>query len=335
MRFATLWALLLIASTTHAAEHASWEEYIKANRYACPGPLDTLTTPRQLTMGGKSYVHSGYKLEVQNPDADDKVKIGIVSAIKDVAPGTKANIAAALEWFKKQGVEWIVANGDLALEEFDLAEVVELLAESGLPTVATLGNSESKSSFSRVYRDVAEKNPNLVNGVFVRQLVLDDVELWTVSGYHDKRFVHQGAGCHYSKEEVDSMLASLKPAGKAPVALVSHGPPLCSGKNAIDWIADKKNVGDPELARLIQKANVPFGFFGHIIEAGGTAVGKDLSTPIAPSKAVPSLYVNAGSLAGDPWGLNDGSTATGMAMIVTIAAGKASYEVKRFKPPAD
>src|SRR5262249_54964070 len=224
-----IFAVLSLALLAHAAEHASWDDYMKANRYKCPGPFDTLKEPRKLTLGGKSYVHNGYKLEVQNPDADANVKIGVVSAIKDVSAGTKANIAAAMEWFKKEGVEWVVVNGDVALEEFDLEEAVDQLGQSGLPLLIVLGNSESKSSFARVYKDAAEKYPNLVNGVFVRQVIADDVELWTVPGYYDKKFVHQGAGCAYSKDDIDATLKELKPSGKGPLVLVSHGPPRGNG----------------------------------------------------------------------------------------------------------
>ena len=102
----TVWAMLMFFVATPlalAAEHASWDEYMKANRYKCPGPLDTLRTPRTLTLAGKTYKHSGSRLEVQNADADGVVRIGVVSAIKDVAPGTKQNLSAALEWFKAQG----------------------------------------------------------------------------------------------------------------------------------------------------------------------------------------------------------------------------------------
>ena len=47
------------------------------------------------------------------------------------------------------------------------------------------------------------------------------------------------------------------------------------------------------------------------------------------------LYLNAGSLSGDPWGMNDGSTTYGMAAIVTIKGNKATYEMKKFKRTAE
>ena len=288
-----------------------------------------------LTLGGKKYKHTGFKLEVENPDADNKIVIGIVSAIKDVSAPTQANVKAAFDWFKAQKVEWVIANGDLALEEMDLEEVIDMLASPGLPVLTILGNSESKGSFARVFAEKADKYPNLINGVWVRQIIADDVEIWTLPGYFDKRFARQGAGCLYKPEDIDDMAAALKPSGKGPIVLVAHGPPKGKGKNALDWISDKTNVGDDKMNELMDRKSIPFGFFGHILEAGGMVVGSDMSTPVKANTAVTSLYLNAGSLSGDPWALNDGTTSTGLAFIVTIEGDKARYELKRFKPKAD
>jgi Icc-related predicted phosphoesterase len=331
MRITTIALMMsLTAGAVHAAEFPTWDAYIKKNRYKCPGPFDTLTESRTVELAGKSYEHTGYKMVVKNPDADDKVVIGVVSAIKDVTPGTKKNLADAFAWFKKKGVEWIVANGDLALDEFDLEEVLDTLAGSGLPVLIVLGNSESKGSFARAYKERYEKHPNLVNGVLIRQIVADDIEVWTIPGYYDKRFAHQGATCRYQEDDVEETEDNLTASGDRPIALVSHGPPAGKGRNALDWISSKSNVGDEAMAKLIVKKNIAVGLFGHILEAGGSAVGKDFSKPIRPGKEVPNLYVNAGSASGDPWAMNDGKTSYGMAMVVTVQGGKASYQIKRY-----
>ena len=332
MRGALVITLLSVASSASAAEQPSWDAYIKANRYACPGPFDTLKTPRELSFGGKTYKHTGYKLEVQSPNADHKAILGLISAIKDTSGPTKANIRAAFDWFKAQKVEWVVVNGDLALEELDMEEVLDLLASPGLPLLLILGNSESKGSFARVVAEKAAKYPNLINGVWIRQIVADGVEFWTVPGYFDKRFARQGAGCLYKPEDIDDMAATLKPNNKLPIVLIAHGPPRGKGRTALDWIADKTNVGDEKLNELIERKGIPFGFFGHILEAGGQAVGEGMSTPVRPDTLVPALYINAGSLSGDPWAMNDGTTSTGMAFVVTIEGNKAKYEVKHFRP---
>ena len=197
--------------------------------------------------------------------------------------------------------------------------------------LVTLGNSESVGSWARTYKEKASTYPNLINGVWVRQVIGDDVEFWTMSGYYDKRFVHQGAGCRYAEDDIDALRKNVHAEGSAPVVLVSHGPPLGEGEHALDWILDKKNVGDSLINELIDKEKVPFGLFGHILEAGGNAVTKDMKTPVKEGQKSDTLYVNAGSASGDPWSMNDGSTSYGMAMIVIIDGGKASYRVKRFE----
>jgi Icc-related predicted phosphoesterase len=325
--------LALSAGSAQAEQHASWAAYMKANRYECPGPLDTLAAPRSMKLAGKRYEHDGYRLVIQEPDADHTVKIGVLSAIKDAAPPTKQNVAAALAWFKKEKVEWVISNGDLALEELDLEDVVDMLGESGLPTLVVLGNSESRGSWARTYKTKEKRFPNLINGTWVRQIVADDVEFWTLSGYHDRRFVKQGAGCLYDQEDVDLMTKELKPAGADPVLLVSHGPPRAKGKGAIDRMFEGKNVGDPMLTSLIEKQKIRFGIFGHILEAGGTAVGRRMANPIAPNTWSSSFYLNAGSISGDPWSMNDGSTSTGMAAIVTLDGKRGRFVFERFAPP--
>ena len=320
-----------LPSSALGADHASWIDYMKANRYSCPGPFDTLKEKLSFKMGGKDYELSGYQLKVLNPDKDRKVKIGALGASKDVAEGTKANIEASLEWFKKQGVEWIVANGDLAMDEFDFEEIVDLLAQSGLPVLVVLGNADSRGSWARIYRARYEKYPNLIDGTLVRQIVADDVEFWTLPGYHNKAFVKQTGACTYSGKDVTAMRSALKPSSEDPVTLVSHGPPQGRGRWALDRIPDKVNVGDPDISSLIKRKNIAFGIFGHILEAGGVGVGADLSSRVKPGARSDALYVNVGSVSGDPWPMLDGSASYGMAMIIDIDAGFARYRVKRYK----
>lgn len=326
-----LFALAVPAVAAQAAQHGSWDAFMKANRYECPGPFDTLAKPRSVRLAGKQYEHDGYKLTVKTPDPDQTVKIGVLGAIKDTAPPTRRNVASAIAWFKEQNVEWVISNGDLALEELDLEDVIDMLGESGLPTLVVLGNSESRGSWARAYKSKAKRFPNLVNGTWVRQIIADDVEIWTVSGYHDRRFVKQGAGCIYDQDDIDLMQDNLRPAGSSPIVLVSHGPPRTQGIKTIDRMFEGQNVGDPMLTDLIKKRKIPFGIFGHILEAGGLAVGRDLRTPVEPNTWTSSFYLNAGSISGDPWAMNDGSTSYGMAAVATIEGQRGRFVIKRFQ----
>lgn len=322
---------LFVALPAQAAKHADWPAYMKANRYKCPGPFDSLAKPRTVTLNGKAYTHTGHQLTVKKKDADKRVVIGVMSAMKDVSENTQKNVADSLSWFRENGVEWVVVNGDIAVEELDLEDALELLGASGFPILLTLGNSESRSSFARAYAARSDKYPNLVNGTWVRQVIADDAEFWTLPGYYSKSFVYQGAGCRYKGTDVDAMSAELSPSGDSPIVLVSHGPPRGVGKKSIDVISDRTNVGDEAMGKFIDRLKIKYGIFGHILESGGRAVRGDMKTPIPEKKSSPTLFVNAGSVSGDPWGMNDGSTSYGMAMIITIEDGAATYQVKRFE----
>lgn len=328
MRFAAVVVLVssMFAGAVHAAEHASWAAFTRANRFKCPAPYDTIKNGRTIQLGDKSYKHTGYKLEVQSPDGDDKIVFGVLSAIKDSSTETLANLARAFAAFKKAGVEWVIVNGDLSLEEENLEGVFDALGASGLPTLVMIGNAESKGSFGRVFLEKEKMYPNLVNGGWVRQLLLDDAELWTMPGYYDKKFVRQGAGCSYTKADV-AALGKLKPSLKAPLVLVSHGPPRGQGNGAIDWMKTASNVGDPDLQALIVDKGIHFGIFGHILEAGGSAMSSDMRSKIEPKTEMTDLFVNAGSASAAAETLNDGKVVRGMAMIITMAGGKAQYDL--------
>ncbi|MCK5689192.1 metallophosphoesterase [Myxococcota bacterium] len=324
----SLLLVLIFSLPVLAADSPDWKSYMRTYRYVCPAPFAGMT-PVEIKLGAKTYIHTGSTLKVKGQDADKSMVIGIVSAVKDVSAATKKNLHESVAWFKASGVEWVVANGDLALEEFDLEEVLTILASSKLPVLAVPGNSESVGSFHRSVRAASGEYPNIVDGVWVRRIVADDVEFWTLPGYFDKRFLGEDASCRYDQKDTD-LLAQQKAEGDRPVVLVSHGPPKGKGRHAIDRISDRKNVGDTGINKVLKDNKISYGIFGHILEAGGRGVAGDQKTPVAPKKVSKTLHLNAGSLSGDPWPLLSGKTGYGIAMIMRIDENGASYEVKYF-----
>ena len=329
--FAIILLLCAFATPAFSADFASWDEYMRAQRHICPGPLKEFAPARKIQLGGKTYKHSGYKMVVENPDADTNIKIGILGAIKDMSKGTRNNLDAAVKWFKNEGVEWIIANGDISRDEFDLVDAIEYLAQINLPTLLLPGNIDSAGSFARAYMERSEKYPQLVNGMWVRQIAADDIEFWVVPGYHDKRFMQYTSSCLFKDEDVQVMLDILLPEEDAPLLLVSHGPPQGKGKHALDYIIDGENVGNKALAKLVKGQKIPFGIYGHILESGGRGVKINQASPVKEGKATTTLHVNAGATSAFPWGMHNHRASYGMAMLVTIQKGKASYKTKRFK----
>jgi Icc-related predicted phosphoesterase len=159
----------------------------------------------------------------------------------------------------------------------------------------------------------------------VRRVEADGFTLVSLPGYYDKRFFHESAGCQYKADDAGE-LSRIAKGAPSPVVLVSHGPPRQDGKAAIDVTDDGHNVGDPDLATAIAEAKIPFGVFGHILEAGGRATDLEGKKTIKPGQAAASMYINPGPAFADPWGLNGGAVSHGMAAILNIKGGKGEWQ---------
>jgi len=320
---------LIAAAPAPATAPPTWAEFEKEHRLVCQTSFDARVQPVERAIGDSVYRIEGSRVLRRGP-ASKQVTLGVLSAIKDVEEETKANLKRAAEAFRAAGVDAVIANGDIALNQFDLEEVMIQLGEMGLPVFVLIGNSEGRGGFNRAFLAAEQKHPNLFNLNWVRHVDLGPVHLVSQPGYHDRAFMPQSSGCRYRSRDVralDSFVGRLRSRG-ANVVLVGHGPPASKGKAAIDRAHEAGNVGDPELATLIADRDVRFGIFGHILEAGGRASSDlRLGQQVRPGRRSKKLYVNAGSASSVPWGMLDGRSSTGMAMLVEIDRGGASYKV--------
>lgn len=317
-----------------SAHDPAWVKFGEARSGNCLGPPGELAKPIELTAGAHRYRLEGHRLVQLDQDKDSVIRIGVISATKDDREETLAAIRAMYERFKKRGgIDVLVANGDLASDEFQMETLFPVIAESGVLTVVVTGNTESCGSFNKITNDTFQKNPGFINGNWVRRLELDDATLLTLPGYYDRRFTHTGGASCYGLKEIES-LTSIAKAAPEPLVLISHGPPKMSGKKAIDFASgDAGNVGDQMMTDLIKDLKIPFGLFGHILESGGRATDLSGATARAPKQWHPTLYVNAGTLNPDPWTMLDGKTSYGMAFYVEVDKKRARYEVERLPEP--
>ena len=317
--------LLLLSS----ALPESFADYMYQHRYACVGPFADLSKPVELSIGKNRYRLTGSRMVQLSREADSaEVKLGVLSAIKDFSSETRGNLHYFLDWFEREGVETLILNGDLAMNEDDLDDLLAWLGDRGLPTFVLSGNSESAGSFARATRRAHERYPNIINLGWVRQIVGPGYELISLPGYHDRRFMHVGSACGYKQADIDDTVFSIGPA-QATRILVSHGPPQGRGKQALDLTAEGEHVGDPALNRLIERLDISFGIHGHILEAGGRAVAADQRQGIREGRYSPSLFINAGSANGLPWRLLDNSVSTGMAAIFSVRDNTAAVYFDR------
>lgn len=320
--------IMLTLVSGPAAADVDWKAFGEARRGRCVGQAGALSKPLAVKAGSHSYEIRGSTLVQLDKDEDQILRIGIISAIKDDRDATQTAVRELIEWLQREKMDVLVANGDLASNEFEMETVFKLLAGSGVLVVASAGNTESCGSFNNIAEKTFAAHENFVNGNWVRRLELDDGTLLTLPGYYDKRFAHTGGAAKYKEADVET-LSEIAEGAPGIKILVSHGPPKMTGRHGIDIITDGTHVGDQAMAELIDDLGIRFGLFGHILESGGRgtdAAGKKRQTQ---GKWAKSLFVNAGTANPDPWPMLDGSTGYGMGMFVEVKGKRARYWVKR------
>ena len=123
--------------------------------------------------------------------------------------------------------------------------------------------------------------PQLINGNWVREIRWGKYSLWTLPGYHDKKFLYGRNGCLYERKHIRALGKQIGKAKGQVNVLLAHGPPRYTGKVALDKITDGKHVGDKWMAKLIKDYSIKWGIFGHILEAGATLATKMGNRPAA------------------------------------------------------
>ncbi|MBN2498706.1 MAG: metallophosphoesterase [Deltaproteobacteria bacterium] len=212
----------------------------------------------------------------------------------------------------------------------DMVEMLSILAETEMPVLVIIGNRECKSIFNSALTTLQEDFPNLFNMNLVRRVELDTIDIISMPGYHDPEYVHcPWDKCLYYQSDTLSLIDLAKEAGDKPVLLISHGPPRQKDRNGIDAVSEGANVGNPALTAAIRKANIPFGAFGNIQEAGGKATNIDGTSIVDQNTFVSSFYLNPGPADSMIWSMNDGTESKGMAAVIHFVGDKAKYKIFR------
>ena len=317
---------------------ATWADVPEFYGTFCPPPAFTLDEPHIKTVGGITWTVTGSSARREG-QWTGPVIIGVLGAIKDATDDTRTNLLKARAAFDKARVNVVLLNGDVA-ETAEITDVAALVADvfgdGDRPVLLHSGNSEWTSGFTSAFWEAEQQHPALFNMNLIRDIDLGGVHVVSLPGWSVKQFVKQG-GCHYETKHVDeirTMATALKDRGDV-VILSAHGPPRGPDQKSLDRTWDFGNVGDEDLARLLQDGVVDFGIFGHILEAGGRATDdatshKPLKMPM--KKPTPRLFVNVGSASSIGLKMLDKKTARGLAAIVTIepvgttgASGKVAF----------
>jgi Icc-related predicted phosphoesterase len=297
--------------------------YYKPRLSQCFGDGTPLAEPVRLTVGERHLRFSGPVLALD--DTDPELVLGVMGAVKDFSPETEKALQFFLKGFAEAGADVIVLAGDIAGSEYEQAQVLQFVARSGVPVLCLIGNSESRSAFNRAVLAASKVVHNLVNFDLTRRVEWDRATLISLPGYHDRRFVHQSAGCAYPPAEIQGLRRIMDPP-KGTMVLVGHGPPRGKGAHALDLAVEAGHVGDPALLKFMTDHDVRIGIFSHILEAGGRAVDA-AGAAVSAGVWVERLWLNAGSANPLPWQLNGGRTVCGQAAVVRIKDGRASYRM--------
>ncbi|HUJ25963.1 MAG TPA: hypothetical protein VLW85_08100 [Myxococcales bacterium] len=319
---------MLLISLALLASAPVFEKVQADNETTCIGPLGG-TAADSWTEGGFSFKVAGGRAEVHAATAPGVARLGLLSAVKDFSPETRANLETFVAAFRRAGVSAIVVDGDSAYgvddQDSTLTDLFSWLGEQGLPVYGIIGNSESRSSFNRALLAAFRKHPLVINLNLVRRVEGDGFTLVSLPGYYDPRYIHESAGCRYKQDDAME-LSRIARGAPSPVVLVTHGPPKQEGRLALDVTEDGHNVGDPDLAAAIAEAKINFGVFGHILESGGRATDLEGKHAIKPGVVAASLFINPGPAFADPWALNGGGVSKGMAAILTLKNGKGEWQ---------
>lgn len=302
--------------------------FVEVRKYECIGGDGRIEPPVRFRLGRRRFVLEGDRLRQVGGDRDRRLRLGVLSALKDDRPDTLRTARRLARRLLKKRVDALIFNGDLMSHEIDPQQrIVPFLRSLKTIVIAHIGNTESCGIFNQAMLAASDGAPWIINGNWVRELLFDDGFVFTLPGYHDRRFVHSGGGTTYKQADLDWLRLRMKRAPRRrPFVLVAHGPPRMRGRHGIDLVQEGEHVGDPQLNELLQRTKTKFGIFGHILEAGGR--GADLKgRRRRPRRWHRQLYVNAGSVNPLPWPLLGGRTAHGMALLVELKGRKARYQV--------
>ena len=292
---------------------------------ASPAPLPATPAGTQRSDSSCAAPFDAPSARVQLRPASGSLRIGVLAGLKDA--DEDKHLRALTAELKRRGAEVLIADGDLGDNPDEQETLLGVLAETGLPLLVVAGNREVRSELDAAEDELRRKGARLADLSHARVVDLGDALVVGLPGAFERRQVRADGACLYVQKDLDALAAFLDrlPATAPPALLVAAVPPRGQDARALD-ASEGQNLGDVRLAALLRHA--PFGIFGQVWEAGGRAI--DLSgQPVAPGVEAERLYLNPGAADPTPWPMADGTTAQGLAALLTVRGRKASFEVVR------
>jgi Icc-related predicted phosphoesterase len=293
----------------------------------CAAPID-LTPPVEVKVGNRVATQAGYKLTFADRDADAPLVLGVLGPVDDASENLAA-IKQYLRFFAHQKADAIVLTGDVGETAKGIARTLVAVAEAGLPLLVLVGNRECRADFTNGVLEAQRMASNVVNLNQVRAVEFPEATLVSLPGFHDPSYIGCATGCLYFKSTVDEVVRVAAEA-RNPVVLLAHGAPRGKGPQALDYASGGGNVGDAEINRAIKEANISFGIFSHVREAGARGTDSpEGGGMVREGHASRRLYLNPGPADTVEWEMNDGTRSLGMAAVFRLEGDQASFKVYR------
>jgi hypothetical protein len=158
----------------------------------------------------------------------------------------------------------------------------------------------------------------------VRRVRIGNVNIVSLPGYYRAFYLKAGErGCAYEKKDLLKTASLFK--ARLTNVMLSPTPPRGTGANAVDRGRGNVNIGDIELAEVLESKAIRFGLFGYVSESGGHATARDGSTQARPAVWKDSLFLQAGAAEALPVSLIGGGRSVGMAHIVEFSGNRSRY----------
>ena len=296
-------------------------------------------TPIIRTINEKDYRFEGNKVTELTPDDDNEATYGVISD----AHGEVDKARFFAQEFKKKGVDGIIVPGDMANNEnlrygrrdsndkTEIKQVLEAIAETGLPVFVIPGNHERTSNYESALAEVTANHPNVIDMTRYRVFDGDDADFVSLPGYQTfkipgRQFIPNDG--YWAKPRFIKETGELREGLDDPVILVAHGAGKTGGRITPGTIYSGNDVGDQNTTDMMRDNNIPFAVVGNIHEAGGIATTHN-GTSVKQGEWASQFTANFGTL--ENWRHLNGQTYKGMAGILTVKGDQAKYEMTILK----
>jgi Icc-related predicted phosphoesterase len=296
------------------------------------------TTPIIKTINGKQYRFEGNKVSELSSDEDNQAAYGVISD----AHGEVEKARKLARKFKEMGVDGIILPGDLSNNEtlrygikdskpdkIEIEQVLEAVAETGLPIFVIPGNHERKPDYEAALAEITKKYENVIDMTQFRVFDGDDADFVSLPGYQTfsipgRQFIPDDG--YWANPDFIKETGKLRKGLDDVVILITHGAGKTNtdGKPGPATIYSGRDVGDETTTEMMKENDIPFAVVGHIHEAGGNAATFD-GRLVKPGEWAKQFTVNFGTL--EKYKNLDGETYNGMAGVFFIKGKEAKFEM--------